>query len=125
MIKGIGTDLVEIKRIEKSLKRTPSIVDKILSTKEKNHFEQLPENQKINYVAKRFAAKEAFAKATGQGIRDEIQMRYISVLNDELGNPYFEFLGGIKGWLDNQNTAQVSVSLSDTAEHALAFVILS
>lgn len=125
MIFGIGTDLVEITRIEQSLERTPNIVDKILSRAEKEIYASLSQKQKANYVAKRFAAKEAFAKATGKGVRDEIQMRFISVINDDLGKPCFEFSEEIKTWCSENKITQAELSLSDTALHALAFVVLS
>src|SRR5690625_6771177 len=69
MIKGIGIDLIELERIEKSIKKNDRLVTRILTRKEQNVFRELKsERRRIEFLAGRFAAKEAFAKATGQGI---------------------------------------------------------
>ncbi len=124
MIKGIGTDLVSLARIKQSLDRTPAIVKRILSDMEQTIFDDLLEQQKVAYLAKRFAAKEAFAKAVGTGVRNQVQLREIIVLNDKLGKPYFAFSDALEKWLNTQGIAKTHLSMSDTDKQALAFVIV-
>ena len=68
MILGIGTDICEISRIKEMVNKTGfKIVEKHFSSNEQTHFQNLDDDNKINYIAKRFAAKEAIAKALGTG----------------------------------------------------------
>src|SRR5690625_5764338 len=69
MIKAIGIDLIELKRIEASIDKSDKFMQRILTPKEQEHFQNLrSQSRKVEFLAGRFAAKEAFAKATGQGI---------------------------------------------------------
>jgi holo-[acyl-carrier protein] synthase len=76
------------------------------------------------FLAKRFAAKEAFAKATGQGLRHPVTMHNITVSHDDLGKPIFLFDDEIKKRLDELNISHHHLSISDERDTAVVFVIL-
>lgn len=87
MIKGIGIDIVELERMEKIYARRPNIANRILTEKELAKFASLNGRRKIEFLAGRFAAKEAFVKAAGTGISKEWDFLDIEILNDERGKP--------------------------------------
>lgn len=115
MIKGIGLDIVEIARIKELMNRTDKFQQRILSERELEIFHQLSEKRKYEFLAGRFAAKEAFAKANGTGIREGCEFQQIEILNDELGKPELYFHGqAVKGF----------VSITHSRDYAAAQVIL-
>jgi len=123
MIYGIGHDIVENQRIAKLLdKYGDSFMNKILSTSEQIVF--ATRQDKPRFLAKRFAAKEAFAKACGTGLRAPILMPSISVVNDSLGKPSFEFDISIQEWLAVRNIGGTHLSLSDEIMLSSSFVVL-
>ena len=83
-ILGIGTDVVENQRI-KNIIKNKKFIKRVFSKKEINLSKKY--KNKLNYFSKRFAAKEAFAKAIGTGIRNGLNFSDISILNDKLGKP--------------------------------------
>ena len=85
-ILGIGVDIIENKRIKKSIKNS-KFKNRIYSTKELK-LSSLTIN-KASFFSKRFAAKEAFAKALGTGFRNNLNFKDIEVINDKLGKPYY------------------------------------
>ena len=91
---GIGTDIIEINRIKKLLNKNNQFKKKIFSTKEIKSCESSP-NVSASY-SKRFAAKEAFSKALGTGIRNGISFNEISINNKKNGAPFIELLGKTK-----------------------------
>jgi holo-[acyl-carrier protein] synthase len=120
---GIGTDLVATVRIETIWNRFGmNFARRILTEAE---LEKLSLNKNpIHFLAKRFAAKEAVAKALGTGFRPQgILLTEIGVMNDNLGRPYLEFSGRTKEIFDKLGV-KTHISLSDERDHALAFVIL-
>lgn len=117
---GIGVDIVSIDRIEKSIERE-SFIKRIYGPAEIALF--ISENKiKTNSLAANFAAKEAFSKALGTGVRgfdfDEVQ-----ILRNELGAPYFEFSGRAEQIVESRNL-ECKVSLSHEKDKAIAFVVL-
>ena len=117
---GIGVDIVSVDRIEKSLERE-SFIKRIYGPAEIALF--VGENKvKTNSLAANFAAKEAFSKALGTGVRgfdfDEVQ-----ILRNELGAPYFEFSGRAKQIVESKNL-ECKVSLSHEKDKAIAFVVV-
>ncbi|GIN22167.1 MAG TPA: holo-ACP synthase [Bacillus bacterium] len=88
MILGIGLDLVEIERIEKVIGRHARFCERVLSGKELHHYETLPEKRKVEFLAGRFAAKEAYAKALGTGIGRQLSFQDIEISPDESGKPH-------------------------------------
>jgi holo-[acyl-carrier protein] synthase len=103
MILGIGIDLLDKGRIEKLFyKFNEKVIEKFLSVDEISVFSVFgSDNKKINFLAKRFSAKESLLKAMGIGIGRGILMRNISILNNELGKPYVEFDEITKNFIDN------------------------
>jgi len=90
MIFGIGTDVVEVSRMREShSKYGESLAKKILTPNEMQMFND--SKIKENFLAKRFAAKEAFAKAMGQGLRGEVNLQAIEIDHDDLGKPFLKF----------------------------------
>ena len=85
-ILGIGVDIVENKRIQKSIKN-PLFKKRIYSSKELKQSNTV--NNKVSYFSKRFAAKEAFSKALGTGFRMNLKFKDIEVVNDKMGKPYY------------------------------------
>ena len=124
---GIGTDIVNIKRIEKSLKKHKfSFKNKIFSKKEITYCEK--RKNPSAFYAKRFAAKEAFSKALGTGIRKGINFNNIQVFNDKFGKPSIKLSGTTANYLIKKIKSKsyfIYLSLSDDAPWAQATVIIS
>jgi holo-[acyl-carrier protein] synthase len=123
MIAGIGTDLVHIPRMENLLERHgEKIALRILSKKELDQFRKA--NKPAAFLAKRFAAKEATAKALGTGFRSGLSLQHIAVENNKLGKPELYFYKKGLQLKQNMNIGKTMVSLSDEGEYAIAFVTL-
>ncbi len=123
MIYGIGTDLVDPARIARSLDRHgDAFAKKVLADTEWPEF--LKHAKPSIFVAKRFAAKEAFAKAAGTGLRVPVSFSNISVLHDPQGKPYFEFCEVLMEWMSQRGIVAHHLSISDELTMANAFVIL-
>lgn len=123
MISGIGTDLVHIPRIAEMLnKYGDKAAQRILDVIE---FEQFQKNQQpAAFLAKRFAAKEATAKALGTGFRDGLSLQHIAVRNDSLGKPELVFNDYAEQLLSAKNIQTAMLSLSDDGDYATAYVVL-
>jgi holo-[acyl-carrier protein] synthase len=120
LIKGIGTDLVKIKRIEESYAQFgDKFALRILTTTEFEAFKA--KEQKINYLAKRFAAKEAVSKALGTGIGENIGFQDIEISNNSLGAPTVTILSNVN--LGIANKLKFHLSLTDEKEYAQAFAV--
>tara|TARA_B100001057_G_scaffold498124_1_gene604191 strand:+ start:1295 stop:1678 length:384 start_codon:yes stop_codon:yes gene_type:complete len=124
-IYGIGTDIVDIYRIKKSLKNK-EFVNRIFNKKEILKCKKI--NNSINCYAKRFAAKEAFSKALGTGISNGVNFKEIVILNKKSGKPYINIIGQTKKTLSKRfkrKKSKISLSLSDEKKYAVAFVTIS
>lgn len=128
MILGIGTDLVQISRIEEMLKTFgSSFENKVFTLSEQEKATTLPQNKRASFYAKRFAAKEAFSKALGSGIGMSAFFKDIEVKNDEKGAPFLSIHGRAKETLFKKakgKEVQTHISLSDEKSFASAFVII-
>ena len=123
MIYGVGTDVVEIGRIAKALERFGErFARRVLCEPELKRFtrHRLP----ANYLAKRFAAKEAFTKALGTGIHAPANWHGVWVTNLKSGKPVLEFTPALQQLLRQRKIAHAHVSLSDEKGVAFATVIL-
>tara|TARA_B100000029_G_C17236146_1_gene837242 strand:- start:163 stop:558 length:396 start_codon:yes stop_codon:yes gene_type:complete len=124
---GIGTDIVNIKRIEQSLKKHKTIFKKrIFSKKEIDYCEK--RKNPAPFYAKRFAAKEAFSKALGTGIRKGINLKDIEVTNNSQGKPSIFLKGNLAKYLKKKIKSKkfdIHLSLSDDKPWAQATVIIS
>ncbi|WP_100406104.1 holo-ACP synthase [Bacillus solitudinis] len=114
MIIGIGIDIVEIQRVEKLAKKQSRFVERILTDKEQSMYNNYSPNRKIEFLAGRFAAKEAFVKAVGTGISREYSWQDIEILSDERGKPLL--LATVEG--------SVHLSISHSESYAVAQVII-
>ena len=123
MIYGVGTDVVEVSRIAKALERFgDGFAKKILSPEEFLVFQK--NNLKENFLAKRFAAKEAFAKALGTGFRGGVNVKSIIVINNELGRPGIKLDENVARLLKEKKIKSCHLSISDEKNIAAAFVVL-
>ena len=126
-IYGIGTDIVNIKRINKILKKNGKYFKKkIFSDKEINYCDK--KKTPASFYAKRFAAKEAFTKALGTGINKGVFLKNIEIFNDPLGKPEIKLKGNLDYVLKKKikkNKYKIYLSLSDDAPWAQATVIIS
>lgn len=123
MILGIGSDLVDIRRIEQALARFGHrFAQKVLVEHEYQRF--CAHVKPAHYLAKRFAAKEAFSKAMGTGIHFPVNWHNVSVANERSGKPYLKFSEPLAALLDRRGVKRVHLSLSDEVEMACAFVVL-
>jgi holo-[acyl-carrier protein] synthase len=123
-ILGIGVDIVENSRIEKSLKNN-SFIKRIFSNSEILLAKKII-NKKA-YYSNRFAAKEAFSKSIGTGFRDNLNFKDIMVINDKLGKPSFVITDKIKKIIKKQfktTSFDFFLSISDEKKYCIAYVIL-
>jgi holo-[acyl-carrier protein] synthase len=114
MIKGIGIDIVELERIKKLYERQPRFPGRILTKVEQQQFGKLAEKRKIEFLAGRFAAKEAYSKAFGTGIGGALSFQEIEIAKDKNGRPYFSKPAGPRAHL----------SITHSREYAFAQVML-
>ena len=124
-ILGIGTDIININRITKSLKKK-NFISRIFNSNEiKKCNTQI---NKANCFAKRFAAKEAFSKALGTGISKGLNFNEIIVHNIKIGKPYIKLIGNTKKIVHKilkKKKITIFLSLSDDKPFAVAIVIIS
>ena len=123
-ILGIGIDVVENQRIKNSIKNK-KFIKRVFSKKEINLSKKY--KNKLNYFSKRFAAKEAFAKAIGTGIRNGLNFSDISILNDKLGKPELHMMDKLNKILKNRfksKKIETFLSLSDEKNYSIAYVII-
>ena len=122
MIFGIGTDIVAIARLRGMWERHgDKALEKLLAPQEMDDFARAVD--KGRFLAKRFAAKEAFSKALGTGVRHPATLPAIAVAHDALGKPGFQFDGELACCLESQGLS-AHLSISDEADYAIAYVIL-
>jgi len=123
MIYGVGTDLVEISRVARVLQRFGErFAQRILCEPELRRFRA--HAQPVAYLAKRFAAKEAFTKALGTGIHAPANWHGVWVVNLDSGKPVLEFSAELKILLHRKKILSSHLSLTDEREIAAATVIL-
>ena len=123
-ILGIGVDIIENKRIKNSIKNS-KFKKKIYSDNELKQ-SSLSKN-KVSYFSKRFAAKEAFAKALGTGFRGNLNFCDIEVVNDKLGKPYYLKTKKITEIIQMKfkiKKFNCFLSISDEKEYSTAFAII-
>ena len=128
MIVVIGTDLIEVNRVEEIFKRWGAkFINRILSHRESKDLFLLKTKQ-INmnpsvFLAKKFVAKEAIAKALGLGIRDPVNFKSIGITHNLLGKPLVVLEGKLKNYCSSKNYT-IHVSISDQKNLAQAFAVV-
>mgnify|MGYP002857351718 CR=1 FL=1 len=122
MIYGIGTDIIEPERMRKAIERNEAFKRRVFATDEQAYCD----GNAIAYqhYAARFAAKEAFLKAFGTGLREGLELDEIAVVVDELGKPSIELRGATKQTCDEAGIGEIHLSLSHIKETAVAFVVI-
>jgi len=121
---GIGVDLVKNQRIKQSIKKK-GFIEKIFSKKE--IFYSQKTSNKVNFFAKRFAAKEAFSKALGTGFKEGLNFKKIEILNDKMGKPYYYNSNNIKRIIYNRfklKSYDLFLSISDETDYSVAFTVI-
>jgi holo-[acyl-carrier protein] synthase len=127
MIFGIGTDIVQISRIKNALLRNERrFAEKILSAEELIIYRERKsrsDERGLKFLATRFAAKEAFSKAAGLGMRIPMTWHAMQVLNEADGKPMVVLNGDLFDWMGERRLS-AQVSMSDEVDYAVAFVII-
>ncbi len=122
MIIGIGTDIIEVRRIKRLLEKQKRFKERIFTSGEIEYCEHKT-NSAQNYAA-RFAVKEAFLKAIGTGWREGVAFKEIEVVNNEKGKPELVLSGKAKTISEEMETTNIQVSISHLKDLAIGFVIL-
>ena len=121
---GIGVDIIENKRIKSSIKNS-NFINRIYTSKELKL--SILSKNKANYFSKRFAAKEAFAKALGTGFRMNLNFKDIEVINDKMGKPYYVKNKKITKIIQKNfkiKNFKCFLSISDEKNYSTAFAII-
>ena len=124
IILGMGVDIVENIRIKKSLKNK-NFINRVFTTSEILYSKKIKD--KLAYYSKRFAAKEAFAKAIGTGFRNGLNFKDISIINNKVGKPSFVISDKLKKIIKKQfkiTSFNFFLSITDEKKYSVAFVIL-
>lgn len=117
MISGIGIDIIELQRIQKAVLRNKRFIDRILTNNEKARYISFKKEQrKLEFLAGRFAAKEAFAKATGKGI-GKLSFQHIEILPGPEGAPTLTAPG--------YDPNKIYISISHSKQYAVAQVVIT
>ena len=128
MIAGIGTDILKIDRLKAAYERTQGrLAERILGPEEMQVFKaRLARNESrgIDYLATRFAAKEAFSKAIGLGMHMPMSWRAMQTLNDPTGKPVVKCSGQLQEFMEKKFFS-AQVSISDEVDMAIAFVVVT
>ena len=122
---GVGTDIIRVNRLKKSLKKK-LFLSRIFNEEEIIKCKRTKKNS--NCYAKRFAAKEAFSKALGTGISKGINFNEIVVLNEKSGKPYIMLINKTKKIVEKKlkkKLYKISLSIADEKDYAVAFVTIS
>lgn len=120
MIKGIGTDIVEIDRIEAATKRTRGFINKVFTESEIKMFES--KGFKSEVIAGNFAAKEAISKAIGTGFRG-FGLKDIEILRDNLGKPIVNLSNKVYMVIKRENI-NIHLSISHSRANAIAYAVM-
>lgn len=121
MILGVGTDILQIARIEQSLQRTPKLAERILTSDELKLFAE--DSRPALFLAKRFAAKEAVSKALGTGIGRGVSWHHIQIGKDEYGRPLVALAEGAEARATSLGITNLQLSYSDEREYIVAFAV--
>lgn len=115
MITGLGIDIVELERVAAAINRNKNFVSRILTETEQGYFDKLSERRKVEFLAGRFAAKEAFVKATGTGIGKDYSWHDIEIIPDKNGKPLLQ---------TKEKLGRIQLSISHSRDYAVANVII-
>ncbi len=123
MIFGIGVDIVEIPRFERIKQRFGDrFIKRLFTEREMEQYKQ--RHHSLQFIATRFAAKEAASKALGTGIAQGLNFKSIEIVNDPQGKPLLQFHGAALAIIEQYNITRCFLSLSDEKHYAVAMVML-
>ena len=122
MIKGIGTDIIEVERVASKIQKESGFRELVFSAEEIKYCEA--KTNKYEHYAARFAAKEALGKALGLGWAEGTTINEVEILNNIDGKPYINFLGETAKQIASLNLGNIHVSLSHIKTYATAIVII-
>ena len=123
-ILGIGVDIIQNSRIKRLIIKK-SFINRSFGKQEIELSKKV--KNKVNYFAKRFAAKESFVKSLGTGFRENLNLKDIEILNDKLGKPYFFISKKIHNIINKKfkiKRFNLFLSISDEKDYSIAFTIL-
>ena len=121
MIVGIGLDILDVRRIQRSLERFGErFTDKVLCASEHR---SLSGSRLAAYLARQFSAKEAVSKALGTGMRSGVHLRNIEIVRKESGAPLVRLTGEAKSRAEELGVSDIHISMSDERYYAIAYVI--
>ena len=121
MIVGVGTDIVDVRRIQRSLIRFGErFIDKVLCSGERR---SLSGSRLAAYLARQFSAKEAVSKALGTGMRSGVHFRNIEIARKESGAPLVRLTGGAKSRAEELGVSDIHISMSDERDYVIAYAL--
>ncbi|MCS6824655.1 MAG: holo-ACP synthase [Cytophagaceae bacterium] len=123
MVYGIGTDLIEVDRIRAIIEKERGFREKVFTPDEIKYCESRP-NSKAEHYAVRYAAKEAFFKALGTGLRAGMSFLDLEIMNDALGKPELIIRGDTQKKLEKWGNVNILLTLSHVKQMATAFVVI-
>ena len=121
MITGVGVDIVEIRRISEAVKRNTRFLEKVFTDVELKYLKE--RKLRAEYIAGRFAAKEAVAKALGTGVRG-FGLKDIEIDRTEMGKPIVMLKGMAKSIAEQQGDYKIHLSISHGEDNAVAYVVI-
>ena len=122
MIVGVGTDIVDVNRIEKVYqKQTTAFAERLLSDKELLEFEHQLHPER--FLSKRWALKEAVSKALGTGIAQGVSFKDMTIAHKESGQPFLVLVGSTLDKANELGITDWAISVSDEKHHTVAFVV--
>jgi len=122
MIKGVGTDIIEVERVASKIQKESGFRELVFSAEEIKYCQT--KTNKYEHYAARFAAKEALGKALGLGWAEGTTINEVEILNNIDGKPYINFLGETAKQIASLNLGNIHVSLSHIKTYATAIVII-
>jgi holo-[acyl-carrier protein] synthase len=120
MIFGIGTDIVEIKRIKKAISRSPRLIERLFTAQELEFYKK--KDMKAQHIAGGFSAKEAVLKALGTGLRG-FKWKDIEILRGPIGKPIVRFEGNVKQFIEDNGIGIIHVTISHSKDFATATAV--
>ncbi|TFB13230.1 holo-ACP synthase [Filobacillus milosensis] len=117
MIQGTGIDIIELERIEKLFQRNVKFVERVLTKSEQEKLSTFTNHKRrVEFLAGRFAVKEAYSKAVGTGIGKHLSFQSIEIISNDLGQPVI--------YVNSKEQVGAHVSISHSKQYAIAQVIL-
>lgn len=120
MIFGIGTDIIEIKRIKKAIVRSPRFIERLFTEQELEYYRK--KDMKAQHIAGGFSAKEAVLKALGTGLRG-FRWKDIEILRGSVGKPIVRFGGNVKQFMEDNGIGIIHVTISHSRDFATATAV--